>query len=69
MLAEDAHPYRAIEVRGRVRMTRDGYHEVALGICRRYVAAFDPTADPMSYLSVDRGMIAVLEPAATTCWD
>ena len=69
VLAEDAHPYRAIEVRGRVRMTRDGYHDVAHGICRRYLAAFDPTADPMSYLSVGPGVIAVLEPDVTTCWD
>ena len=43
ILAENAYPYRAIEVRGRVRMTRDGYWQVGLAICRPYVDAFDPT--------------------------
>jgi hypothetical protein len=69
VLAEDAYPYRAIEVRGRIRMTRDGYHEVGLAICRPYVEAFDPTSDPASYLSAEPGMIAQLEPDVTTCWD
>jgi Pyridoxamine 5'-phosphate oxidase len=69
VLAEDAHPYRAIEVRGRVRMAPDGYHRVALEICRPYVQAFDPTTDVSAYLSVDPGMIAELEPDVMTCWD
>ena len=69
ILAEDAHPYRAIEVRGRVRMTRDGYQEAGLTIVRRYVDAFDPTADPMAYLSTEPGVIAELEPEITSCWD
>ena len=69
VLAEDAHPYRAIEVRGRVRLTHDGYHEVGLGICRPYVDAYDPTADVSSYLSVEPGMIGQLEPDVMTCWD
>lgn len=30
LLAENAFPYRAIEVRGRIRMTRDGYREIGL---------------------------------------
>ncbi len=69
VLAEDAYPYRAIEVRGRVRLTRGGYHERGAEICRRYVEAFDPTADVADYLSIDAGVIAVLEPEVTTCWD
>jgi hypothetical protein len=69
VLAEDAHPYRAIEVRGRVRMTRDRYHSVGLEICRPYVEAFDPTTDVSAYLSDDPGMIAELEPDVMTCWD
>lgn len=69
LLAEDAYPYRAIEVRGRVQLTRDRYHEVGLAICAPYVQAFDPTADPLAYLSVDPGVIAELEPEVTTCWD
>src|SRR6186713_1650883 len=45
VLAEDAFPYRAIEVRGRIRMTSARYHEIGAAICRPYVEAFDPTAD------------------------
>jgi len=69
VLAEDAHPYRAIEVRGRVRLTHDGYHEVGLAICRPYVEAYDPTTDPLAYLSVEPGVVAELEPDVVTCWD
>ena len=69
VLAEDAHPYRAIEVRGRVHLSRDRYHEIGLEICRRYVDAFDPAKDPSAYLSLDPGMIAQLEPDVMTCWD
>ena len=46
ILAENAYPYRAIEVRGHVRMRRDDYVEIGLAICRPYVDAFDSTADP-----------------------
>jgi hypothetical protein len=69
ILAENAYPYRAIEVRGRVRMTRDGYEEIGLAICRPYVNAFDPTTDPVAYLSGEPGVIAELEPDITSCWD
>jgi pyridoxamine 5'-phosphate oxidase-like protein len=69
VLAEDAYPYRAIEVRGRVRMSPERYHEIGGAICRRYVDAFDPTADVSAYLSNEPGMIAELEPDVTTCWD
>jgi len=69
ILAEDAHPYRAIEVRGRVNLTRDGHHDVGLRICKPYVDAYDPTTDPSDYLSADPGMIAELEPDVMTCWD
>ncbi len=69
VLAEDAFPYRAIEVRGRMRMTRDGYHETGAAICRRYVDAFDPVAGVGAYLSDEPGMIAELVPDITTCWD
>ena len=69
VLAEDAYPYRAIEVRGRVRMTRERYHEIGGAICRRYVEAFDPTSDVSAYLSDEAGMIAELDPEVMTCWD
>jgi hypothetical protein len=69
VLAEDAFPYRAIEVRGRIRMSRERYHEIGGEICRRYVEAFAATADVSAYMSDEPGMIAVLEPEVTTCWD
>ena len=69
VLAEDAYPYRAIEVRGRVRMSPERYHEIGDAICRRYVEAFDPTTDVAAYLSAEPGMIAELDPEVTTCWD
>ncbi len=69
ILAENAHPYRAIEVRGRVRMTRDGYETIGLTICGPYVAAFDPATDPVAYLSTTPGVVATLEPDTTNCWD
>jgi len=69
VLAEDAFPYRAIEVRGRIRITSDRYHEIGAAICRRYVEAFDPASDVSAYLSVESGMIGVLEPVVMTCWD
>jgi pyridoxamine 5'-phosphate oxidase-like protein len=69
VLAEDAFPYRAIEVRGRIRMSRERYHEIGAAICRPYVEAFDPTADVSAYMSAEPGMIAVLDPEVTTCWD
>lgn len=69
VLAETARPYRAIEVRGRIRMSRERYQEIGAQICRPYVEAFDPTAGVSAYLSEEPGMIAVLDPEVTTCWD
>ncbi len=69
ILAENAYPYRGIEVRGRLRMTRRRLPAVGLRICRPYVDAFDPTTDPASYLSDEPGAIAELEPDITSCWD
>jgi hypothetical protein len=69
ILAENAHPYRAIEVRGQVRMTRDGYHAIGVAICRPYVEAYDPTTEPAAYMSTEPGVLATLEPDHVTCWD
>jgi len=69
VLTEDAYPYRAIEVRGRIRMTPDRYHEIGRRICQPYVEAYDPTTDVSAYMSVEPGVIAELEPDITTCWD
>jgi nitroimidazol reductase NimA-like FMN-containing flavoprotein (pyridoxamine 5'-phosphate oxidase superfamily) len=69
LLAEDAFPYRAIEVRGRIRVTSADYHRIGSAICEPYVQAFDPTTDVAAYLSEEPGVIVELEPAVTTCWD
>ena len=69
LLAEDAFPYRAIEVRGRARLSQDDYHAVGAEICRRFVAAYDPKATVESYLSDDPGVIVRIEPEVVTCWD
>jgi len=69
VLAEDAFPYRAIEVRGRIQMSAERYHEIGEAICQPYVAAFDPAADVSAYLSHEPGMIAELHADLTTCWD
>ena len=55
ILARGPHPYRAIEVRGRIRMTRDGYEPMGLAICGPYVAAFDAATDPSRVPEPDAG--------------
>ena len=69
LLAEDAFPYRSVEVRGRIRMSPDRYHEIGDAICRPYVEAFDPSTDVAAYLSKEPGMIAELEAVVMYCWD
>jgi hypothetical protein len=69
VLAENAFPYRAIEVRGRITMSTPRYHEIGAAICRPYVEAFDPNTDVSAYLSDEPGMIGELEAETTNCWD
>lgn len=69
VLAEDAFPYRAIEVRGRIQMSAEDYRAIGTEICRRFVQAWDPGTPIAAYLSDPPGVIASLEPDVTTCWD
>ena len=69
VLAENTFPYRAIEVRGRVRMSRDRYRERAIQICRRYVEAYDPATPVESYVSDEPGHIVEIDAEVTHCWD
>jgi Pyridoxamine 5'-phosphate oxidase len=69
LLAENAFPYRAIEVRGRASLTTDGYHRRAIEICRPYVEAYDPATPVEDYLSVEAGVIVEIEPEVQNCWD
>lgn len=69
LLAENAHPYRGIEVRGRISMSPDRYREIADAICRPYVEAFDPTTPVSAYMSDEPGMIGELAAVITNAWD
>ena len=68
LVAENEHPYRAIEVRGVARTSVDDYEEMGLEIVRRYVEAHDPGGNTADYL-LDGGVIVRIEPTATRAWD
>lgn len=69
VLAENAVPYRSIEVRGHARLSTDNYRERAVEVCRRYVAAWDPDTPVESYVSDDPGVIIEVVADVTNCWD
>ncbi|MGZ4651326.1 MAG: pyridoxamine 5'-phosphate oxidase family protein [Kineosporiaceae bacterium] len=69
LLAENAFPYRAIEVRGRASLTTDGYRRRATEICRRYVEAYDPGTPVEAYVSVEDGVIVEIQPEVQSSWD
>lgn len=69
LLAENAFPYRAIEVRGHARMSGDHYRERAIEICRRYVEVYDPGTPVESYTSEEPGGIVEVDADVTNCWD
>ena len=68
LVAENEHPYRAIEVRGEGRISREDYSLLGAEIVRRYVEAHDPGASIADYL-LDGGVIVRVEPIATRAWD
>jgi len=68
LVAENEHPYRAIEVSGEARISIDDYPTVGLDIVRRYVEAYDPGASPADYL-LDGGVVLRITPVATRAWD
>jgi Pyridoxamine 5'-phosphate oxidase len=68
LVAENEHPYRAIEASGEGRLSTEDYGAVAIEIVGRYVAAYDPGAKPSDYL-LDGGVIVRLEPSALRAWD
>src|SRR5438093_6711407 len=61
IVAENEHPYRAMEVRGHATVTTDGYRADGFAIVERYVRAFDPTASVEAYLSDAPGAIVTIE--------
>jgi hypothetical protein len=68
IVAENEHPYRAIEARGEGRMSTDDYADLGIEIVRRYVEAYDPGASASDYL-LDGGVIVRIEPTAMRAWD
>ncbi len=68
IVAEDGHPYRAIEASGRAGLSSEGYDEIGRAIVRRYVEAYDPGADPTDYV-LEGGVIVRLEPDTIRAWD
>jgi hypothetical protein len=68
LVAENEHPYRAIEASGEGRLSTDDYLELGLEIVRHYIAAYDPTVQPADYL-LDGGVIVRIEPTRMRAWD
>lgn len=68
LVAEDEHPYRAIEVRGEGRLSTNDYPDMGPRIVRRYVEAHDPGGTVADYL-LDGGVIVRIEPTTIRAWD
>ena len=68
LIAENEHPYRAIEARGDGQTSTDDYAALGTEIVRRYVEAHDPTAQASDYL-LDGGVIVRILPTAIRAWD
>jgi hypothetical protein len=68
LVAENEHPYRAIEASGEGSMSTDDYPELGIEIVRRYVEAYDPGAKAADYL-LDGGVIVRIEATTTRAWD
>jgi hypothetical protein len=64
LVAEDEWPYRSLEIRGRARISREGYRAVAGRILLRY----HPLGDPDAYATAD-GLVVRLEPGILTAFD
>jgi len=69
LLAENRTPYRGLEIRGRARLSSDGYHARAVAICRRYVEAYDPETPVERYVSDEPGRIVEIDADVTHGWD
>ena len=69
LLAENAFPYRGIEIRGRGIVKAADYRSRAIAINARFVAAYDPQTPVESYISDQPGVIVEVEPDVVHCWD
>ena len=68
LIAEDEHPYRAIEVKGVARLRTEGYEHEGPAIIERYVIAHDPGTDPADYL-LEGGIVVEIEASSMRAWD
>jgi PPOX class probable F420-dependent enzyme len=68
LVAEDDHPYRAIEVHGVAHLDAQRYEQDGREITRPYVDAYDPGADLADYM-VDGGVVVTIEATSTRAWD
>jgi PPOX class probable F420-dependent enzyme len=68
IVAENEHPYRAIEVTGEARISGDDYEVLGAEIVERYVAAHDPAGSVADYL-LEGGVVVRIEPTSMRAWD
>lgn len=68
LVAENEHPYRAIEVTGEARVSTEDYGDLGPEIVRRYVEAYDPGATLDDYL-LDGGVVVRIEAKKIRAWD
>jgi hypothetical protein len=68
LVAENEHPYRAIEVSGVARLSTADYPDLGPAIVRRYVETYDPGGMVSDYL-LEGGVIVRIDPTATRAWD
>ena len=68
LVAENEHPYRAIEASAVAHMSTVDYPNLGPAIVRRYVEAYDPGADLSDYL-LEGGVIVRIDPTTTRAWD
>lgn len=68
LVAENEHPYRAIEVSGVARLSTADYPDLGPAIVRRYVETYDPGGKVSDYL-LEGGVIVRIDPTAVRAWD
>ena len=68
LVAENEHPYRAIEVSGVAQLSTADYPDLGPAIVRRYVETYDPGGKVSDYL-LEGGVIVRIDPTAMRAWD
>jgi hypothetical protein len=68
LIAENEFPYRAIEVTGTARLSRDRYAEIGAEINDRYIQAYDPDSTAAAYLG-EGGVVVEVDARTMRSWD